>query len=299
LKIQSLFRRILTIIGIGPNYLSHWGIAIADVKTKRFKLYWSKKLYQWADPFLFEWEDETYVAFEEYDWKTKKAYIVYSSLNAWHLSTPQILLEEPYSISFPFIFKNNDNLYMIPETHHGRGIFLYQIIKQKGVFITTKVRTLVDNIDAADSVIIFSGGVYLFTSLGLNKTSRMNHSDNLTVYFSDDLLNGNFIRVNDVIIDDMGKENANFRNAGSVIHFNGEFYRLSQDCSKVYGGDININRITNLSPDRYQEEYVRSVIKPLALETTQMHTLNISKDTVVIDYSRKITFLDLVKSILS
>ena len=44
------------------------------------------------------------------------------------------------------------------------------------------------------------------------------------------------------------------RNAGSVFRYRGDMYRPSQDCSRLYGGNVSLHKITKLDSQCLEEE---------------------------------------------
>lgn len=61
----------------------------------------------------------------------------------------------------------------------------------------------------------------------------------------------------------------------------------AQDCSRVYGGALAINRITRLMPDEFQEE-VAAILRPDCAGPCPdgLHTLSAAGDFTLIDGKR-------------
>ena len=75
------------------------------------------------------------------------------------------------------------------------------------------------------------------------------------------------------------------RPAGNIIQHESRIYRLAQNCSQYYGENISVFKITELTPIKYNEMYVKDV--EIADNTFKcLHTLNIGVEYVVFDYIR-------------
>ena len=69
----------------------------------------------WADPFVVQYENKYYVFIEEYIYKKRKGTIAFFEINKnGSYTKPNVILEKEYHLSYPFIFEENDKIYMIP-----------------------------------------------------------------------------------------------------------------------------------------------------------------------------------------
>ena len=81
----------------------------------------------YADPILFSHRGNEYLFMESFDMRTQLGSIACAGFDEeGRLSKPQIIIQEPYHMSFPMVFSWNDNLYMIPETSGNRSLNLYR-----------------------------------------------------------------------------------------------------------------------------------------------------------------------------
>ena len=78
-----------------------------------------------ADPFLFVKDNELYLFYELQHWDDPGciAMIKTKDLKVW--SKPQMVLKEPFHLSFPFVFEDQGVIYMIPESQEDDSIRLY------------------------------------------------------------------------------------------------------------------------------------------------------------------------------
>lgn len=231
----------------------------------------------YADPFIVK-EDNNYIIFiEEFVYRQNKGHISYLKINQdGEYSKPKKILECPYHLSYPFVFKFKSEYYMIPETSENKSIDLYVCTKfpDKWKF----VKTLVNNITALDSTILEKDGKWwLFTS-----ASEMNESPNdiLYLFYSDDLLNGEWIpHPKNPIVSDVRKA----RSAGKLFKIGDNLYRPAQDCSIRYGRGIKINMIKTLNEKNYEEISLGS-IRMLESEIEGTHTYSKDGDLTMFDF---------------
>jgi hypothetical protein len=163
---------------------------------------------------------------------------------------------------------------MIPETHSNFTIDLYKFTVFP--YKVEKVRTLIDNIDAVDTTILIKDDiVYLFTNVKKNGRS---HNNNLSLFYSDDLLNGNFVEHPQ---SPLCNDNRYARMAGSIIMENNKFYRIAQDCSINYGSCMYKFEITELSKIKYNEILIETLYPPK--NCIASHTYSKSANFEVID----------------
>lgn len=113
----------------------------------------------WADPFIIEKNDKYYIFIEELIYKENKGKISLIEMDKnGNYSPAQVILERNYHLSYPFLFEENDTLYMIPETAENRTIELYKCIEfpEKWEFCTN----LMEDVYAVDSTIVKKDNKY-------------------------------------------------------------------------------------------------------------------------------------------
>jgi len=230
-----------------------------------------------ADSFAVEFGNKIYIFFEE--WVTglnAKGYLSVGELNTDknELTNVHKILEKKYHLSYPFTFKYKNEWYLIPETHQKNSIDLYKFTEFP--YKLEKVKILIDDIDAADTTLtVKDNTAYLFTNI---KEHGKSHSDNLSLFYSSDLLNDDFKAhsMNPLKID-----NRYARMAGSIVKENGTLYRYAQDCSISYGDCIYKFEIIELTESKYREKMIETLCKPN--KCVSSHTFSKSDNFVVID----------------
>jgi hypothetical protein len=205
-----------------------------------------------ADPFLFVDNDTLYLFYEEkINFYGKGVIKLTKTKNLTDWTPPCLVLIENFHLSFPFIFKNGADLFMIPETGEDNSIRLYRPNSDLTEWIFYK-KILTGNNYKDSSIYTKDGTLYLFTTINSENTLT------LRLYFSDSL-DKTWIEHPRSPICSGGKI---ARNGGSVFNYNNELYRPVQNCEKLYGGNLSIYKIADLSKDGYREELVNEDILP-------------------------------------
>ena len=184
-----------------------------------------------------------------------------STVDLRHWTKPISVIQEiDTHFSFPYTFEDNGEVYMIPETGWAGEIRLYKATDdtltkfEKDTVLFKRVSKPEGMIfDYADSIVFKKDGVYyLFTST-FDKDGY-----ELRLYTSESLKGKYQEHPRSPIC-----HNLIFgRNAGSIIDIDGNLYRPTQDCSKVYGGQVNLMKITNISLNDYTEEIFAQGVLP-------------------------------------
>lgn len=213
-----------------------------------------------ADPFLFTYNDKLYLFYEEKKLKSNGVIkMVYTSdLKVW--SMPVIVLEESFHLSFPFVFKDNNAVYLIPESGTDGSVRLYQASNEDLTEFRFKKKLIVEQSDRkvlvgyGDSCIYKKDNLYyLFTMIqyedGINT---------LELYYSDKLAGDYIIHPKSPIV--ISQKTG--RNAGSLLYIDGKLFRFSQDCTFRYGENVNISEIIELSHSNYEERIIKENIYP-------------------------------------
>jgi hypothetical protein len=235
----------------------------------------------WADPFVVSRDNHFFIFVEEYICKTGKAHISVLKLNGnGNLLSSEKIIERPYHMSYPFIFELDGKYYMIPESKGNGTIQLFCCTSFPGKW--EFVMNLMENISATDSTLFYHNEKWwLFTAVDELNSPSVPFSE-LFLYFSDDLFSGHWQShpLNPVITDIKVS-----RPAGRIFILNDKLYRPSQDCSGDYGKAFNLNHITKLSTDEYEEILISKVEPHWDRTLVGTHTFNFDDNICVIDAS--------------
>jgi hypothetical protein len=194
-----------------------------------------------ADPFMVYEGNQYYMFFEVMDSESKKPSIsVAVSSDGYHWKYVKVVLNEPFVLSYPYVFKWEGDYYMVPETHQKRAVRLYRATNFP--YGWQFVRTLVEGRPFADpSIIYFEGRWWLFTS-DRDDTLRLFHADHLFGQWQEH-------PKSPIITNNATKA----RPGGRLLIFNGKLFRFTQDDVPYYGRQIRVFNIVTLSVTDYIE----------------------------------------------
>jgi len=232
----------------------------------------------WADPFVVHHDDKYYVFIEEVLGSQNKGHIAYFMIEPdGRCTQPQVVLEKPYHMSYPFVFHYNNDYYMVPETAANKTIDLYRCVEfpEKWEYVAT----IMNDVSAYDATVLYKNNKWwLFVCM--RDCEGMSSSDEVFLFFSEDLIAGKWTahRQNPIVSDVRSA-----RPAGKIFEYNGNLYRPSQNSAKRYGYGMKINHIVSLSEYEYREECVEEVEPLWRQNVLSVHTLNFEDHLTIID----------------
>lgn len=203
-----------------------------------------------ADPFLVRAGDEWVMFLEVFNrenWRGEIGFATSRDGCAWRYGG--MVLREPFHLSYPYVFKVDDQYFMVPESGQDKSVRLYQAKE----FPTRweYVGTLLAGEAFRDSSLFFRDGVWWMLTAIENSELRLYYADALKGPWLPHP--GNPIIANDSSI---------ARPGGRVtVGEDGRLYRLTQDDQGAYGRQVRGFVITELSKVNYRESLdVRSPI---------------------------------------
>lgn len=201
-----------------------------------------------ADPFMILAQDIWHMFFEVMNRRTNKGEIGLAiSNNGLDWVCQQIVLTEPYHLSYPYVFEWDGEHYMIPETLQAQAVSLYKA--QPFPAHWSFVSNLVEGICADPSIFYFDNKWWLFVC------SSPEEHDNLRLYFAESLLGPWMEHPANPIVE---RNNRSARPAGRVVLLKDKIIRFSQDCIPEYGTQVRAFEITQLTTTTYVEAEHRS-----------------------------------------
>ena len=236
----------------------------------------------WADPFLFEHGGETYIFFEDYAYAEDRGHISVGKLTeeGFSLIGPAIIAD--YHLSFPYIFRHDGAIYMIPETSQSRRLEIWRCVEFPCRWALHA--TALEGLATADSAVFQRDGKWwLFTNI--TNDSYGDHCAELHLYRANDptLRELEPHPLNPVVIDARSA-----RGGGRVFADNGALYRVSQDNAfGTYGYGVNIMEITRLDMRGYSERLARRIAPDFEDGLIGCHHADFANGRYVIDVRRK------------
>lgn len=170
-----------------------------------------------------------------------------TSKNGLKWTYQQIVLAEPFHLSYPYIFEWMNDYYMIPESFRAGAIRLYKALSfpTKWLFVGP---LLGGSVFLDPSVFRYNDKWWLFT-----ETNPDHKYDTLRLYHTDDLMGTWLEHPQSPIIEG----NAHIaRPGGRVLVFDNKVIRYTQDCYPTYGTQVRAFEITELTTARYHERQV-------------------------------------------
>lgn len=206
-----------------------------------------------ADPFAVAVDGKNYVFVEEFSYAWAKGVISVHALGPGKRDCHRIgvALEEDFHLSYPFLFRDGDTLYMCPETKQCRQIRLYKCV---GFPLEWELASVVmDDVLAVDTNIFQRGGKWwLMTSI---QRSPVGGYSSLHVFHSNAPLGPWSPMASNPVCVDASRG----RNGGMLSHGD-DIYRVSQRARfGHYGSALTIHRIEKLDENEYREVEVQSV----------------------------------------
>jgi len=236
----------------------------------------------WADPHIIYKDNKYYIFIEELLYSTNKGHISLIVMEEdGTYSQPESIIEQPYHLSYPFIFEHENRYYMIPESIDNKTIELYECIDFP--YKWELKMNLMENVSAVDTTLYHHQNKWwMFTNIVENEGASS--FDELFLFHSENLFTDNWQShpLNPVISDCKTA-----RPAGKLFVENDTLYRPSQNCSKRYGYGFNINEVTKLTENEYSEQMVSSVKPNWDKNIVGTHTFNRVKALHVIDAYHK------------
>lgn len=211
-----------------------------------------------ADPFLFVKDDRLFVFYESKIFGGNGVIKMTSTADLTTWTNPVTVLTEKCHLSYPFVFDDAGEVYMIPETGALRSIRLYKA-SDKNLTRWEYRKTLVKedgnilNVESSfcdSSIIKLNDAYYLFTTVIRNNINELHlyYSQNLYSPFQKHPLNP-------VI-----KSNKYGRNAGNILEYEDSLWRVTQECINSYGENVNVTEIIEVSPQTYKEKISKESI---------------------------------------
>src|SRR6266571_2718581 len=231
-----------------------------------------------ADPFGAQIDGVTHILYEDFRYATSKGVIgTVAAAASGPPRIPRVAIELPVHASYPYLVVDRGGIYCIPETNASREIGLHRAVD----FPTRweKIGTLVSGVAALDPTVFRHEGRWWLTctdrEVGENMPLFVWHARSLEGPWEPHALNP------------VKADIRSSRPAGTPFVHGAILYRPAQDCSRMYGGGIVINRVLRLTPTEFTEEPAATV-EPFSESPFPdgIHTLSSVGDITLIDSKR-------------
>jgi len=212
----------------------------------------------WADPFAI---DDSTVLAEQLDFERGAGTIVEIGLE--DPSRRRTLLADDIHSSYPFVLRDNDQTFVVPERVAAGRLEYYRYHADQAlelVHTTLPGRRIVD-----PTIVEHDGHWYLFAVDG-----AVDNSSTLELFISDDPLGPWEVHPASPIVVDSRRA----RPAGALHTIEHTLWRPAQDCGEVYGGAVRLQQVDQLDPEHYRETDGPIIHSPVPHRGLGCHTLN-------------------------
>lgn len=234
-----------------------------------FEINQSNQFMNAADPFPFYNDKQDLLIFEKVNWITNKGKI---KLIDRKNNTEKLIIKRRFHLSFPIVFSNENESFLICESAESKSTFIWKIEDSFQKF--TKYSEIDEGL--IDPIIYYKNGTYYL--IACKRVRDQVYKMHLST--STDLIEWKVINEENIDVV-TGHE----RNAGNIIKYKDNLYRLSQINTPLYGSGIRINKILNITSNSYSEEFIKEIkIKNNLKNVNGFHTLNFYDNGCFYDY---------------
>jgi hypothetical protein len=201
-----------------------------------------------ADPFLRATPQGLFCFVEEFLDSSQRGVISVLRLDAKGPVYLGRVLDEPFHLSFPYMFEFGGELYMCPETHQAKQIRLY---KCKSFPLQWELHSLVmDHMAAVDSMIFPANGRWWMMA-GVLPMGDVNRYPEMHLFSAPDPVSGQW----QAHAHNPLKIDPEFARNGGLLRQGEKLFRVAQARAfSAYGASVNISEITQLTTERFEEE---------------------------------------------
>lgn len=252
------------------------GTSILNDTKSEFTVLKNSYRYWIADPFLAEENGRYYLFFEAYDRLKRKGVLGCREISENHMGKIKIIYECPFHLSYPFIFKENGEYYIVPESKAGGELFRLKCEHFPDKWIKEKV---IMNENIVDTTIFNHNGTDYYISERVIKAGVF---DRVDIFYEKDGC------IFDCSNNPVKRDAESARGAGALFKYGGRLIRPSQNCGRQYGDKLNFNEVLRLDENGFEEKVYKTVsAEDICLNVknnfTGIHTYNRLDNIEVID----------------
>ena len=251
------------------------------------KIHWLKtpKNVIWADPFGLKVGNRYYIYYEE---KHEGKYGIINCMvldEKLNILSNTTIIDEGKHFSFPNVFKFENTYFMLPETFEKGRLSLYRCVQFP---FEWKEEVIILNEACIDSSLFFYNDIWylLYCKIG--------HGNNLFLRTNTKLKQG-WEDCKELLV---SEDSFNSQNGGRMLIIGEELFRVSQNCSDIYGESLVINQVNHISKDFFKESFYHE-FKLSLKRITCCHTLNKCGDITLIDRRRERYYLKSFKRMVN
>jgi hypothetical protein len=233
-----------------------------------------------ADPFLRTTPEGQFCFVEEFRDRSQRGVISVLRLDDKGPVYLGRVLDEPFHLSFPYMFEYGGELFMCPETHEAHQIRLY---KCKSFPMQWELHSVaMENVAAVDSLIFPAHGKWWMLT-GLLPQADVNRFPELNLFSAPDPLSGQW----QAHAQNPLKVDPEFARNGGLLRLGEKLFRVSQAFAfSAYGASVNISEIKDLTADVYNELLAARVNADFKPGVSGLHHIDSADGLTVWDEKR-------------
>ncbi len=278
--LSKFYKRIIL-----RKYL-RWGVSFTFSNWKNAVLHKSISLKNprncfLADPFVIENHGRYFCFVENYSFIQKKGNITVYELENNKGKYLGESINEKFHLSYPFVFKYQDNFYMLPESSQNKDLRLYK--SEKFPLEWKLERVLFVNVNVCDGTIFqYEEKWWLFVTKSCSDSLETNSQ--LYAYFSDNPINSEWIEhtKNPLICD-----SSSGRLGGILTDENNIYLVFQKQGFNRYGKTSSIYKINELTENNFEREYICEITPDFSDHVIATHHFNSYKNCTVFDYLKE------------
>lgn len=273
---------------VGKFYYQRWviGVARVDIKEviqqKNFdaSITWltvNKLSENYADPFILKTDSGYDIFYERYPENGVGDIWLMKIDEDFQIESNVPIFEDPIHASFPFLYRENGKIYMIPETAGEKKLFRFEYDEDSS---TVSHKDFILHQSILDPTILkYDDKYWLF---GAKRDKETGETYESWVYTSEKLGGPYKSHPRSPYVTGLD----GIRAAGNFIKIGDVIYRPTQNCEEEYGKSITINKIQKLSETEIKEEFYMSISidnKKNKDGIVKIHTINSAGNVIAID----------------
>ena len=271
-------------------YRYRWGVAFSRTDWRHLVMWRGIKLknpprHFLADPFVIHQNGKDVCFVEDYDYAKKRGCISAYALGEKSSQRLGVAVEEPFHMSFPFVFEFEGQTYMCPETSENRDIRVYRCVEFPMRWKLEKI--LMKNLSAVDTM-LFERDSKWWMMTNIDSSESGEHCSELFLFSAQHPLSDQWVAhpLNPVLVDATCARN------GGMLRDENTLYRIAQGQGfDLYGRRCAIREIIVLSQSQYEERSVAQIAPEFFKGLKGTHHIHSNGKVTVFDFvSRNQTY---------
>lgn len=249
------------------DLVNHWRLAVRSVPAGAgglpvlagaggFRWIESPPDRHWCDPFLLERQGGRWLFFEEYLYQEGRGVVSVAPMDEdGRLGPARRILDTGGHLSYPFIFEDGEDVYLLPESADQGSTTLYRAVDFP--YQWEQAAVIGEGLQLLDTTVFVDQGLYwLFTTV----PGRHRSGYTLLLFWSESLAG----RWNLHPASPISRDIRYARGAGGILRSDGRLYRPVQDGAGGYGRKVHFFELLRLTPDDFRQEW-RATLGPADL----------------------------------